>query len=437
MTLAYRTEENNLLVAALVPASGRLSRLCLDIHAEDEMLLHYCGLLGGDSDRALVLYFESGRRIWETMAAILRWRFGGLKPDFQLLDFASGYGRVTRFAVLEVPPERIWIADIYAGGVRFQERAFGVHGLVSYADPERFECGETFDAIVVSSLFTHLPEASFRAWFRRLFGLLRPGGLLAFSVHDEDLLAPGRELPPSGILFDLMSESGSLPAEQYGTSWVSEAFVRRTLSELAPNASVHRVPRGLLTFQDLYVVVPEPACDFSGLRLRAGPEGFVEHCSLASGRLRLAGWVVDRALRSAPRELRISIGGEARAILSEFELRGEVGALFPYEQVVGYGWRAEIPLPRQAFENGATVAIEVVDAAGGMSKLFSEPIPDALLRSARLDLHATRVQLDRRGAELEELRHTIAALEGKIATMERSRFWKLRNAWWGMKRRLL
>ena len=42
--------------------------------------------------------------------------------------------------------------------------------------------------------------------------------MLVFSVHDEDLLAPGRTLPPSGILFDPSSESGSLPAEQYGTT---------------------------------------------------------------------------------------------------------------------------------------------------------------------------------------------------------------------------
>ena len=436
MTLAYQTAENNPLVAAFVPASGHFCRLCFDIHAEDEMFLHYWGLLGGDRDRALVLYFDSGRRLWETMAVILRWRFGELKPDLQLLDFASGYGRVTRFAVLEVAPERVWVSDIYAGGVRFQQRTFGVHGLISQADPDRFECAETFDAVLVSSLFTHLPEATFRSWFRRLFGLLRPGGVLAFSVHDEDLLPPGRELPPSGILFETVSESGSLPTEEYGTSWVSEAFVRRVLAEIAPGTSVHRVPRGLLHFQDLYVVVPEPACDFSGLPLRAEPEGFVEHCSLASGRLRLAGWVVDRILRAVPRELRLSIGGEVQAVLRDFQPRAEVSALFPYEQVTGYGWRAEIPLSPQALDSGALLAIEVVDAAGRIATLYAEPIPNALLRSTRLDLHATRVQLEQRGAELAAEMARGEDLRRHIATMEASRFWKLRNVWWGVKRRL-
>jgi SAM-dependent methyltransferase len=435
MTLGYRTEENNPLVAALVPAAGRFSRLNLDVHVEDEMLVHYRNLQGGDRDRALVLYFDSGRRIWEAMAAVLRWRFGVIGAGLEFLDFASGYGRTTRFAVLDVPPERIWVADVYAGGVRFQEERFGVHGLVSHADPERFDCGETFDAVLASSLFTHLPEEAFRAWLRRLFGLLLPGGVLAFSVHDEALLAACRELPPSGFLFDLVSESGSLPAEQ--------SFVRRTLETLAPGASVHRVPRGLASFQDLYVVVPEPFCDFSGLELRAEPEGFVEHCSIASGRLRLAGWVVDRVLRSAPREVRISIGGEVRLALREFQPRDEVAALFPYEQVTGQGWRAEVPLPPGTIETGATVTIEVVDAAGASSTLYAEPISAALLRSARLDLYSTRVELERRGAELAEekasaeaLRRGIDDLQARIAAMEASRFWKLRNLWWGVKRRL-
>src|SRR6185295_10591664 len=233
----------------------------------------------------------------------------------------------------EVAPERVWVSDIYASGVRFQQRTFGVHGLISHADPDRFECAETFDAVLVSSLFTHLPDPTFRAWFRRLFGLLRPGGVLAFSVHGEELLAPDRELPAAGLLFEAISESGSLPTEQYGTAWVSEAFVRRTLGELAPDASVHRVPRGLVHFQDLYVVVPEASCDFSGFEPAAEAEGFVEHCSSVPGRLRLAGWVVDRALRAVPRELRVTIGGEVRAVLRDFHPRPEVSALFPYEPV--------------------------------------------------------------------------------------------------------
>jgi SAM-dependent methyltransferase len=446
MPLAYQDGEDHPLLAAFGLAAGSRAPASLSIDAEDEMLIQYLNLGGQNRDQALVLYFDSGRRIWETMAAILRWRFGPLSDParpFQLLDFASGYGRMTRFAVRDIPPERVWVADIYARGVRFQEGTLGVHGLLSHADPARFECPETFDAVLVSSLFTHLPEETFRAWLRRLHGLLRPGGVLVFSVHDEDLLAPGRRLSAEGVLFDLNSESGSLPSEQYGTTWVNEAFVRRLLRQVAPDAAVHRIPRGLLNFQDLYVVTPEPDCDFSGLALGPEPEGFVEHCSAPAGRLRLGGWVADRTLRRPPRELRVAVGGETRLVHRDFSVRPEVGALFPYEQVTGYGWHCEVPLPERALDDDAPVAIEVVDADGAASTLYADTLLAALLRSARLDLYASGRQLQDRAAEIaaersriDGLHGIIRGLEARLAALQASRFWKLRNAWFRVKRRL-
>ncbi len=442
MTLAFRTEEDHPLLAAFELSTGHRARMNRNVDVEDEMLLQFLNLGGQNRDQALVQYFDSGRRLWQAMAGVLRWRFGSL-DRIQLLDFASGYGRVTRHAVLDVPPERVWVADIYAGGVRFQEEQLGVHGLVSHADPGRFECAETFDAILVSSLFTHLPEATFRSWLRRLWGLLRPGGVLVFSVHGEDLLPPGRTLPASGMLFDLKSESGSLPGEQYGTCWVDEPFVRRMLRDLAPDASAHRIPRGLLNFQDLWVVVPEPARDFSGLGLKPEPDSFVEHCSAPAGVLRMAGWVADRVHRLPPRELRVRIGGPICLADRDFQPRPEVGALFPYEQVTGYGWHFELDLAREALERDTTLAIEIVDGAGGTSTLYAGTLLAALLRSARLDLYATGLRLRDHAAELaaekartEGLRGEIHGLEARIAAMRASRFWKLRNAWFRFKRGL-
>src|SRR3712207_7519003 len=47
----------------------------------------------------------------------------------------------------------------YAEGVAFQEREFGVHGIVSTTVPDQFPCDVDFDCILVSSLFTHLPRS--------------------------------------------------------------------------------------------------------------------------------------------------------------------------------------------------------------------------------------------------------------------------------------
>src|SRR5690349_8804999 len=80
-------------------------------------------------------------------------------------------------------------------GVRFQEESFGVHGIVSTVRPEEFVCSERFDAITVTSLFTHLPDRRFVDWLRVLLGLLRPGGVLLFSVHGEEVLSADCALP--------------------------------------------------------------------------------------------------------------------------------------------------------------------------------------------------------------------------------------------------
>jgi hypothetical protein len=74
------------------------------VHADDEMLrtLHYG--YGERRDAALAMYFSSGRALWRTIREVLLWRFGELPRIERLLDFAAGYGRVTRFAVTEIAP---------------------------------------------------------------------------------------------------------------------------------------------------------------------------------------------------------------------------------------------------------------------------------------------------------------------------------------------
>ena len=123
--------------------------------------------------------------------------------------------------------------------------------------PEDFVCAERFDAITVTSLFTHLPDRRFVDWLRVLLGLLRPGGVLLFSVHGEEVLSSDCAVPDGGILFQEMSESASLDTSDYGSTWVTESYVRAAVARASPEqkVAVHRLPRGLCNFQDLYMAV--------------------------------------------------------------------------------------------------------------------------------------------------------------------------------------
>src|SRR6185295_999745 len=187
------------------------------------------------------------------------------------------------------------------------------HGVVSTLRPEAFSCGERFDAILVTSLFTHLPEESFVAWLRRLLGLLAPGGMLAFSTHSPEVLPAGVEMPAGGLCFRETSESGSLAKSDYGSTWVTEELVRAALQRaVGPGASLHRIARALCNFQDLYLAIPEPGVDFSSLCFHGEPQLSFEGARLSEGGLRLEGWAAVRS-GGAVREVEAVLDGHRLA----------------------------------------------------------------------------------------------------------------------------
>src|SRR5262249_37122594 len=111
MPLAFHSDETSPLVVALLSDLGIAPEtLDLAIDARDEMLGFLVDSFEGDRDRALFEYFRSGASIADSLGQVLRWRFGSLERVGKLLDFASGYGRVTRFLVRGVPSERVWVA---------------------------------------------------------------------------------------------------------------------------------------------------------------------------------------------------------------------------------------------------------------------------------------------------------------------------------------
>jgi SAM-dependent methyltransferase len=440
----------NLLLLALGQDWLMSGGVDLTLHADDEMLRVLYDRAGQDRPRARSMYMESGHALWQTLRQVVEWRFGEAGLPGKLLDFAGGYGRVTRFLVRDLPPERVWVSDISAAAVEFQRRQFGVHGFASAPRPEELACEERFDCILCSSLFTHLPGETFVPWLRRLWQLLAPGGVLAFSVHDASVLPVDRHLPRGGLLFEPSSESASLAGADYGSTWVSEAFVREALEEAAPGSSALRIPKALANYQDLYVAVPEPRADFSGLRLAASGEAFVERCDWAPpDRLLLDGWVADRVSGRLPVEVRVLVGGEVLDRCRTFLPRPDVGTLYPVERVEAAGWRLQARLPGRPPDLSARLRIEAVEGDGRAWTVCESTLEGALLRSTRLRLFLTGEALERLETErqrtvdeyegrLEALRRQtgldLGRLEARIAAMEASFFWKLRNRWFALKR---
>jgi SAM-dependent methyltransferase len=437
------------LAAALLADRGLgLGSFPLEIDPRDEMLSFLLDANEGDLDRARFIYYLSGMAAADSLRQLLLWRFGSWDRIGRVLDYASGYGRVVRFLLRDLPPERIWVADLYPEAVAFQRQRFGVHGLASAVRPEDFAKEDDdegrFDAILVTSLFTHLPEERFVGWLRRLLERLAPGGMLLFSVHDEAVLTPGQEMPAGGIRFEAWSESASLDPEDYGSTWVTESFVRSALARALPGASlaVHRLPRALIHFQDLYAVVPRApgeTADFSTLVFRGEPQVHVETCAFPQpGRLEVAGWAAARGAGRI-REVQLRLDGEILAAAPVDGNRPDVAAHFG-DADLRPGWRLAVPLPPGTSWSRSLLTLHAVDDRGAAQLVDAGSIEWALLSAARRE--ALRL-----GRDLFQLREDFRILEGTsrsriewleavLREMKESRFWKMRTAWFRLKRTL-
>lgn len=433
MSLVFGLRERHAVVDALLrdldaagPAVDR------SIHADDEMLLFGLATYEGDWDAALAVYYRDGLAVAAAVRQILRWQAARAPGALRLLDFASGYGRVTRFLTRELPRERLWVSDIHADAVEFQIHTFGVRGLVSTAEPEAFACDERFDLVFVTSLFTHLPEPTFHGWLARLVALLAPRGLLAFSVHDESLLSAAQTMPRAGFYFEARSESRSLDPGAYGSTWVTEGFVRAAVEHSAPGAACVRLPRALGDFQDLYLVSLDPEADFASLGFDPGPVGFLDDCAIEAGALTLRGWAAHRVAPGRVAAVRILVDGRVVAERREFDPRPDVPRGFSGASPES-GFTLRVPLPERSRHGVVSLVVEAETMDGVRGALFAGTVAQALLMAARGALASSRREAALRARHLEL---AAEALNARIAAMESSRFWKLRTRWFRLKRAL-
>jgi SAM-dependent methyltransferase len=303
-------------VAAFV---GRLGEeggpLLTDLHASDEMYLYERSIPYRSPEAAAIGYFATGRQIFRTIREIVEWRFGEFHRVGAFLDFASGYGRVTRFLVRAMAPQRIVVAEVDAAAVRFQEKTFGVRGVVSHTEPERLRLERSFDMVFAASFFSHLPERSFAPWLSRLRTAVKPGGLLAFSVHGMELLPLEAADRGSGIVFSPVSETERLDAQEYGTSYVTEEFVRRAAGGAGgPGDRLFRFPLGLCGLQDLYVLQRAPIGSGSAPSVSRCPLGTCDVFRIDDGLVTAGGWVEGDSGEGPP-EVRLMLREQVEARL--------------------------------------------------------------------------------------------------------------------------
>jgi SAM-dependent methyltransferase len=186
-------------------------------------------------------YFENGKQDADRIRSVMS-RLN-VSNDSKILEFAAGYGRVSR----HLTQLNMTCVDIHADAVEFLAKEIGVSAIQSDDDPDKFDLSETYDFIFVISFFSHLPDKLFGRWLSRLSCLLRPGGKLLFTTHGEQA---GRSIP---ILADaLQADTGfgylryatdqpDLDADVYGSSIATPVYV-------IPQVYQTKIPTTLISF---------------------------------------------------------------------------------------------------------------------------------------------------------------------------------------------
>ncbi|MCY7385654.1 MAG: methyltransferase domain-containing protein [Microcoleus sp. CAN_BIN18] len=472
----------------------------LNICEADEMYLFSLNNVKDDRDRALVRYYAIGRRILDTVKQVVDWHFGSFENVPSFLDFACGYGRFTRFLIQEIPAERVWVSDIYANAVKFQTEYLGVNGIVSTGKPENYLIDRKFDCILANSFFSHMPERTFTSWLQNLYDLLTPDGILMFSVHDECLRAVGAEMPANGILFSANSESQSLDKEEYGTTYVTQKFVREIVAQVSGGkAFIHRIKKGICRFQDLYVVTNKLVKDFSELKFNHHPEGYIDVAAFTNKEnLYLEGWAADVNLGGRVEEVQVLVNGEIVQRCEPFYDRPDVAGHFETDVALQSGWNCYLPKNTVAPQDVLTVKainnygwqwiletctvtslvnqrqsqsllgstqtkIKLIETQLAAAKIEWEQsqsklmITETKLEEAHTKLLETQTQLISTQAQLEQTQTQLVSVQmqleqtgnmlinvkqelersqSRVVAMESSKFWKLRSAWFQIRRLL-
>jgi SAM-dependent methyltransferase len=320
------------------------------IHPDDEMYRDALRRRGSHS-QALREYMYLGNQSAWTIRQIAEWSGLNWTKLDAVLDFAAGYGRVSRFLLHSLSPSKVWISEVLVKAVPFQVDTFGVHGIRSAMDPEAVQFPRRFDLISVLSLFTHLPRPTFTTWLQRLCAAVADGGVLLFTTHGAEVFAEAFARPlTTDFFFEPLSENDELDKNAYGRTYTQTSFVLDQLARIPGIDVLGHIPRGLGGYQDIFVVgrgrnrPTEPAA------VRPMPQGCVDAVhGPRDGMIHLVGWGLDGRYREPLQRVTVLaddavIGdaklGEERDLSSAFgpdaNRRGGWIASVPYR-----GWQPE------------------------------------------------------------------------------------------------
>ena len=207
-----------------------------DIHQQD-FIWHFIRTHPSfaSEEAALTYYFSDGARSAQQLAAVLGEWYAEPTP-YALLEFAAGYGCVTRHLAGALPHARVTACDIHPAAVTFLRETLDTPAVLSHTVPEAAVLGGPYAVVFALSFFSHMPRATWTRWLHALVAAGAPGGLLVFTTHGwaSRVHLGEPRLPLDGFWFQATSEQQDLDTADYGSTIVTPAFVVQQVAPLAP-----------------------------------------------------------------------------------------------------------------------------------------------------------------------------------------------------------
>jgi methyltransferase family protein len=321
-----------------------------------------------DMNEAVGYYFDDARRSAELLKSILENDLSvNVDERKEMLEFASGYGAVTRHLRAVFPAFDITSSDIHPDANNFITEELRGKAIQSSSVPECFDAGREYDLVFALSFFSHMPATTWSRWLSALFKTLRVGGNVIFTTHGPTSL---RKLPidasldEKGFYFSLGSEQDDLDKTQYGTTVTSSRFVIEQIEALE-NCELRLVRAGLWWgHQDLYVAskianaTSSPLPDSNVYKSDSKVEGYVDRISvdekqgIGQGRrtMRIAGWVAPDAKGGKSADSIIVLFRADDGVQTSCEAiredRNDVASFFKNPALVRTGFRATVNISR-------------------------------------------------------------------------------------------
>ena len=134
------------------------------VHRDDFIFQNHCNIPTVTREHAINAYFRDGDRSSKELHELIRKFHNEAHSKLSILEFATGYGCVSRHLKKLSDQYKIVSCDIHEQAVNFLGTEIGVESVLSNKDPDKFKIVEKYDIVFALSFFSHMPPRTWGRW---------------------------------------------------------------------------------------------------------------------------------------------------------------------------------------------------------------------------------------------------------------------------------